>query len=343
MPQWTKDQQTAIQNRGGTLLVSAAAGSGKTAVLVERVLTRLTDPNDPVDIDRLLLVTFTSAAAAEMRERIGAALAQAAARDPQDTRLRRQLFLVHRAKITTVHALCLSLAREQAATLGIAPDFRLMDAQEGKILRAEVLEEVLDAAYERGDAGFLTLCDLLTAGRDDKKLGDVILSTYEKIQAHPDPRAFLETVRQGLHADSMDTPHARVLLAQARAAAEHGAAFLHMAVDAVTGIDELYDTYLPALTSDLNQAERLLDTLHGGDWNSCVEAAQSITFDRLKAARKFEDKAFLEEIKAMREEWKTVTKTIREKWLTVTAQEAAYDRALTAPRTLCADRHGERL
>nr|WP_297283784.1 helicase-exonuclease AddAB subunit AddA [uncultured Agathobaculum sp.] len=331
MPQWTKDQQTAIQNRGGTLLVSAAAGSGKTAVLVERVLTRLTDPNDPVDIDRLLLVTFTSAAAAEMRERIGAALAQAAARDPQDTRLRRQLFLVHRAKITTVHALCLSLAREQAATLGIAPDFRLMDAQEGIILRAEVLEEVLDAAYERGDAGFLTLCDLLTAGRDDKKLGDVILSTYEKIQAHPDPRAFLETVRQGLHADSMDTPHARVLLAQTRAAAEHGAAFLHMAVDAVTGIDELYDTYLPALTSDLNQAERLLDALHGGDWDACVEAAQSITFDRLKAARKFEDKAFLEEIKAMREEWKTVAKTIREKWLTVTAQEAAYDRALTAP------------
>lgn len=331
MPQWTKDQQTAIQNRGGTLLVSAAAGSGKTAVLVERVLTRLTDPHDPVDIDRLLLVTFTSAAAAEMRERIGAALAQAAARDPQDTRLRRQLFLVHRAKITTVHALCLSLAREQAAALGIAPDFRLMDAQEGKILRAEVLEEVLDAAYERGDAGFFALCDLLTAGRDDKKLGDVILSTYEKIQAHPDPRAFLETVRQGLHADSMDTPHAAVLLAQARAAAEHGAAFLHMAVDAVTGIDELYDTYLPALTSDLNQAERLLDALHGGDWNSCVEAAQSITFDRLKAARKFEDKAFLEEIKAMREEWKTVAKTIREKWLTVTAQEAAYDRALTAP------------
>lgn len=331
MPQWTKDQQTAIQNRGGTLLVSAAAGSGKTAVLVERVLTRLTDPENPVDIDRLLLVTFTNAAAAEMRERIGAALAQAVARDPQDTRLRRQLFLVHRAKITTVHALCLSLAREQAAALGIAPDFRLMDAQEGKILRAKVLEEVLDAAYERGEAGFFALCDLLTAGRDDKKLGDVILSTYEKIQAHPDPRVFLETVRQGLCADGMDTPHAAVLLTQARAAAEHGAAFLHMAVDAVTGIDELYDTYLPALTSDLNQAERLLDALHSGDWDACVEAAQSITFDRLKAARRFEDKAFLEEIKALREEWKTVAKTIREKWLTVSAEEVSYDRTLTAP------------
>ena len=94
MPKWTPDQQTAIDDRGGALLVSAAAGSGKTAVLTERVLRRLTDENDPVDIDRLLLVTFTNAAAAEMRERIGAALGAAVAANPRDTRLRRQLFLV---------------------------------------------------------------------------------------------------------------------------------------------------------------------------------------------------------------------------------------------------------
>ena len=90
-----------------------------------------------------------------------------------------------------MHALCLSLAREQAAVLGIAPDFRLMDENEGKLLRAEVLEEVLDTAYEQADEKFFALCDLLTAGRDDQKLGEVILGTYEKIQAHPDPRAFL--------------------------------------------------------------------------------------------------------------------------------------------------------
>ena len=340
MPQWTKEQETAIHDRGGALLVSAAAGSGKTAVLVERVLARLTDPTDPLDIDRRLRGTFTTAAAAEMRERISAALGEAAAKAPHDTRLRRQMFLVHRAKITTVHALCLSLAREQAAALGIAPDFRLMDENEGKILRAEVLEEVLDAAYERGDEGFFALCDLLAAGRDDKKLGEVILGTYEKIQAHPDPRAFMEEVRQGLYARGMDTPYGRVLLAQARAAAEHGAAFLRMAAAAVTGVDGLADAYLPALTSDLNRAERLLEALRGGEWDACVEAARSITFDRLGAARKFEDKAFLEEVKAMREEWKDAAKAIRGKWLTVTAAEAEYDRALTA-RAVFADRHGK--
>lgn len=331
MPRWTKDQQTAIEDRGGALLVSAAAGSGKTAVLVERVLRRLTDPAEPVDIDRLLLVTFTNAAAAEMRARIGAALGEAVARDPQNTRLRRQLFLVHRAKITTVHAMCLSLAREQAAALGIAPDFRLMDEQEGKLLRAEVLEEALDAAYARAEEGFFALCDLLTAGRDDKKLGEVILSTYEKIQAHPDPRAFLETVRQGLHATGMDTPHGQVLRTQACTAAEYGASFLRAGIAAIEGIDELRDTYLPALTSDLQQATRLLDVLRGGTWDECVKAARSISFDRLKAARGFEDKALLEEIKALREEWKTVAKEIRGKWLTVTACEAEHDRALTAP------------
>ena len=142
MPKWTPDQQTAIDDRGGALLVSAAAGSGKTAVLTERVLRRLTDENDPVDIDRLLLVTFTNAAAAEMRERIGAALGAAVAANPRDTRLRRQLFLVHRAKITTVHALCLSLAREQN------PDGILADNVSKKKLRQQEKEAAEKAARD---------------------------------------------------------------------------------------------------------------------------------------------------------------------------------------------------
>ena len=254
MPEWTQEQKSAIEDRGGTLLVSAAAGSGKTAVLTERVLRRVTDPENPIDITELLLVTFTRAAAAEMRERIAAAIGAAVAQDPSSVRLRRQLFLVHRAKITTVHALCMSLAREQAAALGIAPDFRLMDENESKILRAEVLEEVLETAYERADEKFLALSDLLTAGRDDRRLGEVILGTYDKIQAHPDPRAFLEDVRAGLYARGMDTPHGRVLMEQAKAAALHGMAFLETAIGEVTGmlgisVYILADTYFISVYS----------------------------------------------------------------------------------------------
>ena len=331
MPEWTQEQKSAIEDRGGTLLVSAAAGSGKTAVLTERVLRRVTDPENPIDITELLLVTFTRAAAAEMRERIAAAIGAAVAQDPSSVRLRRQLFLVHRAKITTVHALCMSLAREQAAALGIAPDFRLMDENESKILRSEVLEEVLESAYERADEKFLALSDLLTAGRDDRRLGEVILGTYDKIQAHPDPRAFLEDVRAGLYARGMDTPHGRVLMEQAKAAALHGMAFLGTAIGEVTGVDIVEGAYLPALESDHAQAKALLDALMAHDWDRSVEASRNISFARLGSTRKFDDKEFLEGVKKLREEWKTVAKAIHDRWLTETAAEAEFDRGLTAP------------
>jgi len=127
MTKWTSDQLAAIEARGSDLLVSAAAGSGKTAVLVERVLRRLTDPKDPVDIDHFLLVTYTNAAASEMRGKLADAITTRLAEDPDDMRLRRQLLLVHKARITTVHAFCLTLVREQAAQLGLPPDFRLAD------------------------------------------------------------------------------------------------------------------------------------------------------------------------------------------------------------------------
>ena len=120
-----------------------------------------------------------------------------------------------------------------------------MDENEGKLLRAEVLEEVLDTAYEQADEKFFALCDLLTAGRDDKKLGEVILGTYEKIQAHPDPRAFLEDVRAGLYTRGMDTPHGCVLREQARSGGTARCGISAQAVDELTGIDELADNYLP--------------------------------------------------------------------------------------------------
>ncbi len=335
MPQWTKDQLEAIENRGSTLLVSAAAGSGKTAVLVERVLRKIMDTEHPVDIDHLLLVTFTNAAASEMRGRIGAALSEAVAANPDNARLRRQLFLVHRAKITTVHSLCLSLVREQAAELGIAPDFRLMDENEGMILRSSVLEEVIDAAYERGDSNFHALCDLVNSEKDDSGLGKVILNAWEQIQSHPDPRAFLEEVREWLDAKDMNQlPHAQVLLSQAEAATEHGLEFLRMAVSKMSGIEQLEEKYQPAFESDIEQAENLLKALKstGKDWDACVNAAQSIRHDSLKRmSKEFTDDALKELLKAMRKEWKNLAETIKTKWLAIKSSETAEDRAITCP------------
>ena len=333
MTRWTNDQRTAIEARGGDLLVSAAAGSGKTAVLVERVIRRLTDPANPADIDRFLLVTYTNAAASEMRGKLADAITARLEETPDDLRLRRQLFLVHKAHITTVHAFCLTLVREQAAALGLPPDFRLADESERALLRDEVLEEVLEHCYAAEDPGFQALCDLLTTGQNDKPLSDAILDTYEKTRAHADPGGFLTQMRAGLDGadDPADTPHGQLLLAQAREAASYGLAFLHRAQTLLAEDETLQTAYAPAFASDVAQAEALIARIDANDWDGAVSAAQGLHFDRLGAARGYEDKAFQEQIKGLRDEWKDAAAVIRDKLLCVTREQAAYDRALTRP------------
>lgn len=333
MPQWTEDQLTAITARGGDLLVSAAAGSGKTAVLVERVIRRLTDPADPAEIDRFLLVTYTNAAASEMRGKLADAIAARLETEPDNARLRRQLFLVHKARITTVHAFCLTLVREQAAALGLPPDFRLADENERAMLRTEVLEDTLEHFYAADSPAFGALCDLLTNGQNDQPLTDAILDTFEKTRSHADPDGFLERVRAGLcgDVDPAETPHGKLLLAQARAAVDYGAAFLRQAQALLREEETLEAAYGPALASDLAQAEGLLAVMTQNDWDGAVAAAQELHFDRLGAVRGYEDKEFQERVKGLREEWKEVAGLIRDKLLCVTREQAAYDRTLIGP------------
>ena len=156
---WTGAQQDAISARGGTVLVSAAAGSGKTAVLVERVISRLTDPVSPVDADRMLVVTFTRAAAAEMKDRIAARLSQMQDSDPQNPLFRRQQLLLSRASISTVHSFCKDLIQENFYRLGISPDFRILDDGEMRLLREEAVSETLEAFYATGGEAFAALVD----------------------------------------------------------------------------------------------------------------------------------------------------------------------------------------
>ena len=141
---WTKEQQQVIDARGRNLLVSAAAGSGKTAVLVERIVRMVTDPDHPVDIDRLLVMTFTNAAAAEMRERIGDALEKRLEEEPGDRNLERQTSLIHHARITTIDSFCLKLLREHFNELDIDPGFRIGDEGELLLLQADVMKELLE-------------------------------------------------------------------------------------------------------------------------------------------------------------------------------------------------------
>ena len=181
---WTAAQQAAIDDRGGALLVSAAAGSGKTAVLTERAVRLITDPECPIDADKLLIVTFTNAAAAELRARIGQALLRRSQAEPSNTALRRQRMLLQRAPICTIDAFCLDLLHKHFQALDIPPDFTPADPGSVEMLRNAALSETLEAAYQ--DADFCAFADLYGKGRTDKPAGDTILQGYDFLRALPD-------------------------------------------------------------------------------------------------------------------------------------------------------------
>ena len=183
-PKWTPAQQAAIADRGGALLVSAAAGSGKTAVLTERAVQLITDPEHPVNADRLLIVTFTNAAAAELRARIGQALLHRSQLQPGNAMLRRQRMLLQRAPICTIDAFCLDLLHKHFQALDIPPDFAPADPGTVQLLRGAALAETLENAYR--DPDFCAFADLYGKGRTDKPAGDAILQIYDFLRALPD-------------------------------------------------------------------------------------------------------------------------------------------------------------
>ena len=186
--QWTEEQKSAIVSSGSDLLLSAAAGSGKTAVLVERILTKITDPARPVDIDRLLVVTFTNAAAAQMRERISAALEARLEEDPENAHLQRQAVLIHHASIMTIHSFCLQVIRSNSSRSPLEPDFRIPDEGERSLLARDVAGEVIEEAYSKADPDFLALSEMFAEGKtSDAGLEDALLEVYEYSLADPQP------------------------------------------------------------------------------------------------------------------------------------------------------------
>ena len=188
---FTKEQQQVIDLRDRNILVSAAAGSGKTAVLVERIITRLTKDTSPIDVDRLLVVTYTEAAAAEMKERIRSAIEKALEENPSDAHLQRQATLVHQAKVTTIHSFCLSVIRDYFHTIDLDPGFRIGEDGELKLLQQDVLDEVLECWYEEARPDFLYFVEGFATGRDDRRIGDIILKMYEYSRSYPNPEEWL--------------------------------------------------------------------------------------------------------------------------------------------------------
>lgn len=205
---WTKEQQQVIDLNDRDILVSAAAGSGKTAVLVERIIKKITDREHPVDIDQLLVVTFTNAAAAEMRERIRIAIEGLLAEEPENDNLVRQASLIHNAQITTIDSFCLFVVRNHFGEIGLDPDFRIADAGELELLKLDTMAEVFESEYEaaRGveASAFLRLIDAYSGKRSDAAVKDMVAQIYRQSESQPWPKEWMMSLGEGYRVQSVE-------------------------------------------------------------------------------------------------------------------------------------------
>ena len=204
---WTEEQQKVISLRDRNILVSAAAGSGKTAVLVQRILSKIMDTERPVDIDRLLIMTFTRAAAGEMKERISAAIDQILYDNPDNEHLQRQASLIHNAQITTIDGFCAYIIRNYFHMIDLDPGYRTAEEGELKLLREDVMKEVLEAAYARKGEKFLSLVECYATGKTDDEIRDMIYKLYDASMSHPFPEEWIEECLEVYQVDSLEDLH----------------------------------------------------------------------------------------------------------------------------------------
>ena len=308
---WTTEQQQVIDLRNRNILVSAAAGSGKTAVLVERIVKIITDKNHPVDIDHLLIVTFTNAAAAEMRERIGNAIEKALDEQPGDEHLLRQLTLIHNAQITTIDSFCLYVVRNHFHEIDLEPNFRIGDEGELKLLREDVLGRVLEQNYEEPSEAFSDFVEGYASGRTDAALNEMILQLYEFSRSYPWPEKWLDSfvgIYRIENREELDRAEWLAPLTQnIRFVLKDCEQLLKQAL-AVTQQDDGPYMYDKAVRSDLEKYESLSKLT---SFSELSGALSDIKYDRLASSRGFEgDPDKLELVKSLREQAKDVVKKL---------------------------------
>ena len=328
----TAEQRNIVENRGGELLVSAAAGSGKTRVLVERLLDRVT--REGLDIDDFLVITYTRAAAAELRERVAQELTLRLAERPHDRHLRRQTTLVYQAQISTIHSFCSALLRESGHTIGLDGDFRLCDDSEGKVMRQRVLGDTLDRQYEGIDpAGdFAALVDTLAAGRDDRGLEEIVLDVFERTRSHPDPERWLLEQKEVWRFDGItdlgQTVWGRLLLDDAKRQAEFARQRLEEALSLCEGDEVLQQNYGASLVCSIEGCSSLLKACEQG-WDQAADCLP-ITFPAAGRKRGAADTMEAQRMKDLRSAAKKDLEKLGEIF-SGSSEELLEDMRLTAP------------
>ena len=298
----TPQQRLAVEDRGGALLVSAAAGSGKTRVLVDRVMGRLCDPEDPKNINEFLIITYTKASAQELRGKIAAAISEALSKRPGDRHLARQLSRIYLAQISTVHAFCTKLLRDYAHELGVYPDFRIAEETECALWQQQALERTLADAYaaldEDGDVrAFL---DQLGAGRDDRSVAKILMQAYNSVQCHPDPEGWiaecLRDLEPGQYRDMAETPWGRQLMDEFLRTLDEQIESMERGLDRLSELAAAEAKYGPVYQKNIEQLRQLRqaeswDALYQGritDFGSltAVRGQDKEVLERLKRPRK---------------------------------------------------------
>ena len=285
---WTDDQQRVIDSRGGNLLVSAAAGSGKTAVLVERIIQMISHGEHPLSIDQLLVMTFTNAAAAEMRERIGAAIDRKLAEEPENEHLWLQAALVPQAQITTIDSFCLNLIRNHYHGLDIDPGFRIGDEGELSLLRADVMEEMLEEQYQKGEQSFLDFVEQFGRGKSDGRIEELTLQAWNFAQSHPWPMEWVAECRAEFLQEDLEqmegAPWFRFLFYDLGLQMEELTEQMEEALE-VCREENGPLAYEPMIQNDCRNLRQVKEAAAAGDYGQIYESLSSITFDRLASIR----------------------------------------------------------
>ena len=336
---WTDEQWEAIRLRGSDILVSAAAGSGKTAVLVERIIRRITDERDPVDVDRLLVATFTNAAAGEMRQRIREAIEKKLETEPGSAHLRRQMALIHRAPITTLHSFCLEVIRRHCQRIQLDPSFRIANETEAELMRQDLLSELLEERFGLSgeDSPFWQLADSFGGERGDDALVRLILHVYDFSRSHPWPDVWLREAAGRFARAASGTAKVSDLLqaltADVKMELQGIAAVL---TDALRSAERPGGPapYAANLRDDLEQVERAIEA-SGKSWDGLYRAMNGIVFGKLNACRgKDVDKGLQEQVKQLRDMAKKQLNAIREELFVRTPEQYAGEMAEMAPIVL---------
>ncbi len=296
----TAEQLVAVYNRGGKLLVSAAAGSGKTKVLVDRLMGYVLDRQNPANIDDFLVITYTKAAAAELRGKIAAKLSELIAADGGNKHLRRQMQRLYLAKISTVHGFCTDILRQYAYRLDIPADFRVADEGECLELQLKALEQVLDAAYETAaeNPDFRTFVDTQGLGRDDRQIPEIVLQVYNSARCHSDPDKWLQwCANEGMDelSDVSETPWGQYLIADLKAFLALQMDAFQKCIGAAVGISGM-EKPIALLGDTIAQLQALYNC---NSWDEIV-SLRNISFGTLTFSKDSKDTPLAEKIKAIR-------------------------------------------